>query len=184
MKLKSTYKDAYNKKKVREFLFSYFLDRQLDKIVGLAGPDINDYVRFCKSRGFNEFEIFENNFPTLIHQMQNIRTRSKIAIKYTDILNADASRGNVLFDLDFCVTARYMKEHIKKFKDNFIMTFSRRIKDVETIRTFFKCRGENIITEQEFMSPIKHKLFTTNGGEYIYVNYRDTSNMCCIAKIK
>ena len=56
---KTTYKDSTIKKQVREFLFSFFIDRQLDKIVGLGGPDITDYIKFCESKGYVDFEIFE-----------------------------------------------------------------------------------------------------------------------------
>jgi len=179
---KMSYKDATQKKQVREFLFSQFKDLHLRKIVGLAGPDINDYLEFCKSKGYEEFEIWENHTPTLIKQIRELRA-SKVEFKYGDILNTSEDRHNVLFDLDYCVTARYMKEHMMKFKDKFIMTFSRRIKDDETISLFFSSRGESILSKIEKMTPLLHTIYESTAGKYIFVNYRDTSNMCCIAKI-
>ena len=78
-----------------------------------------------------------------------------------------------------------MKDHLSKFNDNFIMTFSRRIKDVETIKTFFKARKERVIASITKSIPFNHTLYKTdNGSRYIFVNYHDTSNMCCVAKIK
>ena len=184
---KITYKDATSKKQVREWLFSLFLERQLYKIVGLGGPDLTDYISFCESKGYEEFEIFENHVDTMIKQLEqvkNIRTLGKLSLKYGNILDADANRENVLFDLDYCVTVRYMREHIAKFKDNFIMTFARRIPERETIGTFFTARGEKIISRYERLKPFQHTIFKTEAGsKYIYVKYRDTSNMCCFAKL-
>lgn len=183
-KRKTTYKDASNKKAVRDFLFSLFAKQQLSKIVGLGGPDINDYIDWCKSKGFNEFEIYENHTPTLFEQIRKIKAGVGVNLKYGDILNADANRKNVLFDLDYCVTTRYMSQHIKKFKGRFIMTFSRRLQEKETISTFFKARGEKLIQAITNYSPLEHTIFKTDvGNKYIYVKYHDTSSMCCFAKI-
>ncbi len=179
---KPSYKDATQKKQVREFLFSQFADLHLRKIVGLAGPDINDYIEWCKSKGYDEFEIWENHTPTLIKQIRELRA-SKVELKYGNILNTSEDRHNVLFDLDYCVTIRHMHDHIKKFKDRFIMTFVRRVKDEETISSFFSTRGESILSKIEKMTPFLHTIYESTGGNYIFVNYRDTSNMCCIAKI-
>jgi hypothetical protein len=64
------------------------------------------------------------------------------------------------------------------------MTFSRRIKDVETINSFFKAKKEKIVSIVTKFSPREYKVYNTDkGNNYIYMNYRDTSNMCCIAKI-
>lgn len=179
---KMSYKDAKQKKQVREFLFSQFKDLHLRKIVGLAGPDINDYIEWCKSKGYDEFEIWENHVPTLMKQIRELRA-SKVELKYGNILETSENRHNVLFDLDYCVTARYMHDHIKKFKDRFIMTFARRIKDEETISSFFSARGESILWKVEKLTPLLHTIYKSTKGKYIFVNYRDTSNMCCIAKI-
>jgi hypothetical protein len=179
---KLSYKDATKKKEVREFLFSLFADLQLKKIVGLAGPDINDYLEFCKSKGYEEFEIWENHVPTLMKQIKELRT-SKVELKYGNILNTSEDRRNILFDLDYCVTIRHMKEHLMKFKDKFIMTFARRVKDEETISTFFSIRGETILWKLDKVTPLLHTIYKSTGGKYIFINYRDTSNMCCIAKI-
>jgi hypothetical protein len=181
-KRKLSYKDATKKKEVRDFLFSLFADLQLKKVVGLAGPDINDYLEFCKSKGYEEFEIWENHAPTLMKQIRDIRV-SKVELKYGNILNTSEDRHNVLFDLDYCVTVRYMQDHIKKFKDKFIMTFARRIKDEETISSFFSIRGETILSKLDRVTPLLHTIYESTGGKYIFINYRDTSNMCCIAKI-
>ena len=183
-KRKLSYKDASNKKAVREFLFSLFAQQQLNKIVGLAGPDVHDYISFCKSKGYDEFEIFENHVPTIFDQIKYFRTQAKVSLTYGNILNTDADRSNVLYDLDYCVTARYMHSHLRKFQKNFIMTFARRIKDQETFDAFFRARGEKLKSVLTLFTPLKHSILTTeNGNNYYYVEYRDTSNMCCFVKI-
>lgn len=169
------------KKLVREFLFSFFTDMQLNKIVGLAGPNISDYLNFLKSKGFSEFEIYELDTLTAIHQLNNLN--GKISLKLGDIIQANPDEPNTLYDLDYCVTVRHMKEHIAKFKNNFIMTFARRVPLAETIGTFFNARNERIITSSTKDSPIEHEIYVTNKGRYVYVPYRDTSPMCCFAKV-
>lgn len=178
---KLTYKKSDNKKQVREFLFSLFANKQLNKIVGLAGPDIDDYLQFCKSKGYDEFEIYENHFPTAVEQIRKLRTHKKVNIRFGDILQANPDNDKVLFDLDYCATVRTLTQHISKFNYNFIMTFSRRVAD--TIETFFNSRNERILKSVEYESPVQHTVFTTKKGKYIYVPYYDTSSMCCIAKI-
>lgn len=182
MATKVSYEDSPEKRAVREFLFSFFVLKQFNKIIGLAGPDIKAYLQYCKSKGFNHFEIFESDMGVLMKQMREVD--STVALRYGNILSADADRDDVLYDLDYCSTVRYMKEHIKKFNKNFIMTFSRRIKDIETISTFFKAKGEEIVSVVTKFSPREYKVYHTDkGNEYIYLNYKDTSCMCCIAKI-
>jgi len=166
---------------VREFLFSFFQHAQLNKIVGLAGPNIQDYLNFLKSKGFNEFEIYEMDKITAIHQLTHLNGR--VALKLGDILNANPNEPNVLYDLDYCVTVRHMKEHIARFKNNFIMTFARRVPLTETIGTFFTVRDEKVVKTYVYDNPVNHTVYETDKGKYIYAPYKDTSPMCCFAKI-
>lgn len=175
---KPTYVDAIAKKNIREFLFSHY---KFNKIIGLAGPDINHYVSWCKSKGFTDIEIWEESPDILMYQM--INAQHAVNIKLGNILNAEL-KNNVLYDLDYCVTIKHMGEHIKKFAKNFIMTFSLRAGIDFTIKKFFSDRRETIIKAIEKLSPIKHTIFITDNGKYIYTPYCDTSAMCCIAKIK
>ena len=173
--------DRKRKKEVRDFLFSFFTDMQLKRIVGLAGPHIQDYIEFCKSKGYTEFEIYEKDGITAIHQLVNLR--DCVSLKFKDILDASPNEPNTLYDLDYCVTVRHMKEHIAKFQNNFIMTFARRVPLAETIGTFFSVRDENIVKTYVYGNPIDHTVYETDKGKYVYVAYKDTSPMCCFAKI-
>lgn len=178
-KRKETYVNAANKKAVRDFLFSYF---RFNSVVGLAGPDINDYLDFCKSRGFNDIEVWENKSDVMIKQLSE--AKAPVRYKFGNILEADLNK-DVFYDLDYCVTVRHMKEHIQKFRDNFIMTFSIRVSIEETIEKFFGFRGESVISQRNIEGPgVRNILFQTNLGKYLFITYHDTSAMCCFAKIK
>ena len=175
---KANYTDAAKKKAVREFLFSQF---KLSKIVGLPGPNYNECIKFYESKGFKDIEVWENTPDVLMHQL--MAANKPVRMRFGNILNAEPNRIDTLYDLDYCCTVKYMKEHIQKFQSNFIMTFSLRAGVELTINKFFKDRKERILNVVEKTSPVVHKIFFTEGGKYIYTPYRDTSAMCCIAKI-
>lgn len=177
---KKTYLTSSNKHAVREFLIQRF---QFESIVGLAGPDINEYLTYLESKGCKEFEIYENNSMVALQQLSKIRSKSKIALICGDILKANPNKQNVLFDLDFCASVRFLTEHIAKFKENFIMTFSTRIGVQETIDTFFKARKERVLFSVDHLSPMPHTIYRTKKGQYLFIKYYDTSAMCCFAKI-
>ena len=178
--MKHTYLDSSKKKAVRDFLIDQFT---FNEVIGLPGPDINEYVQYFQNKGIQSFEMYERDKLTLIQQIRKLRTSSKLCIKHTDILDADPFKENVLYDLDFCASVKYLKEHIAKFKHNFIMTFSMRVGVDYTIKTFFKARKEKVVNSQEIDGPVKHTVFKTDKGKYLFIRYFDTSAMCCFAKI-
>lgn len=178
---KESYKNAQQKHAVREFLVSHF---PFESIVGLPGPDINHYLKWCDLHGFKQIEAWEKEPIIAISQMFQVK---KLDFSYNmgDIIHADANMNNTLYDLDYCCTIVDMEEHIKKFRKNFIMTFSRRIKGGMNINKFIKIAGEKATSIINKTRPINHVLCSTNkGSRYIYLEYQDTSPMCCIAKIK
>jgi len=177
---KKTYIDSSNKHVVREFLIQRF---QFESVVGLAGPDINEYLVYLESKGCTQFEIYENNSSVALQQLSKIRSKSKIALICGDILKANPNKENVLFDLDFCASVRFLTEHIAKFKNNFIMTFSTRIGVQQTVDTFFKARKEKVLHSVDELLPMPHTIYTTKKGNYLFIKYYDTSAMCCFAKI-
>lgn len=174
--------DRKRKREVRDFLFSFFTDMQLKKIVGLAGPHIEDYISYCKSKGYTDFDIYEKDSITAIHQL-SILSHKGVQLKLKDVITANEQEPHTLYDLDYCGTVRYLTDHIAKFKDRFIMTFCARVSSQETVNTFFNARSETIIKKQENIQPMKHIEYFTDKGIYIYLTYRDTVPMCCFAKI-
>ena len=176
--IKETYVNSENKHAVREFLFNHF---EFNKIVGLAGPDINEYIQWCKKKNYNEFEIWENNPLMAMNQLSKVK--HPVSYKFGNIINTSIEE-NVLYDLDYCVSVRYMQDHIKKFKNNFIMTFSTRIGVQQTIDKFFEFRRERFFITKRIDGPgLRNKVFTTSEGKYLFTTYFDTSAMCCFAKI-
>ena len=173
--------DRKRKKEVRDFLFSLFTHLQLNRIVGLAGPHIEDYIEFCKSKGYTEFEIYEMDKLTAIHQL--IHLNNSVQLKLKNILEANPEQPGTLYDLDYCVTGRHMGDHMMKFKHNFIMTFSGRVSLKETMDRFFTVRQEKVIDMVVKKYPLAHTEYFTNKGKYVQLTYRDTSPMFCIAKI-
>ncbi len=175
--------DRKRKKEVRDFLFSFFADMQLNKIVGLAGPHIKDYITYCKSKGYTEFEIYEKDGITALHQLSRL-SHEGVHLKLKDVFTANPDECGTLYDLDYCGTIKYLKDHVAKFKDRFIMTFCvRKFSTQDTVETFFNARGETIIEQQENKKPMKYTEYLTDGGMYIHLTYRDTMPMCCFAKI-
>jgi len=179
---RSTYVDAKRKKLIREFLINQF---EFEMVTGLAGPDINQYIEYMQSKGCKEFEIFEKDSSIFNKQVSTINTTANVTLKHDDILKAESKKPNTLYDLDFCTSARFMGDYMKKFKDNFIMTFCLRpVGTEETLSKFFGERNEIILKKSNWQyKSIKYSKILTGVGEYIYTSYRDTIPMCCIAKI-
>lgn len=178
---KVTYANAENKKAAREFLFSFFSE---SSIIGLAGPDVNDYLEWCKSKGFTNIEIYESNPDVMMKQLSEIKTNIPIQFKFSDIINASHS-DKVVYDLDFCSTILTLYDHIKKFRnEKFVMTFcTRAVGNIETISKFFNERKEKIQDIVEKYQPVHHMVIKTRMGKYIACPYFDTTPMICIAKI-
>ena len=177
--MKTSYKNSVNKKRIREFLISRFY---FENVIGLAGPNISEYINFLQSKGCKHFEIYENNPEMVVRQLSTIGPmKSDVSLIYDDILIAEPNKPKTLYDLDFCVTVRHMEKYIAKFRDSFIMTFSLRgITVKETIKFFLNTRNEELISEELFAT---HSVFTTNQSKYLFTRYHDTSTMCCFAKI-
>lgn len=178
---KSTYLNCEKKKAVRDFLLQQF---NYSNVIGLAGPDVQEYVNNIRFANCNKIRIYENNPSILFKQLREIdKTDKRVNMIYSNIYEAPIEE-NTLYDLDYCSTIKGLKEHVRKFKDNFIMTFSlRKCGMKETLETFFNERKEQIINTFKELSPIPHTIFQTNNGKYIYCAYRDNTPMCCIAKI-
>ena len=178
--LKYTYLNSTQKQKVRDFFLAKF---KFEQVIGLAGPDINEYIDRLEAEGCKKFEIYENDAQT--HSSQLAIVKKPVSIVLGDILEADANRENTLYDLDFCRTVTYLTPHIRKFQNNFMMTFSQRIKGgaKSSIKVFFDSRDELLYYTRDIDAPVKHTELVTNKGQYLFTEYYDTTPMCCFAKI-
>ena len=179
---KQTYIKAERKKKVREFLINQFY---FNSVVGLPGPDINEYISYMRSKGCTKLELYENDRDMMIKQLVRLsEDEDHIKFIYGDIIKARPNKANTLYDLDFCASVKFLQEHIKKFQDNFIMTFHIRIGMKKTLDLFFGARNEEILWTRKISNPFPHMQFTTDKGKYLFVTYHDTTTMCCFAKIQ
>lgn len=175
---KETYVNAAKKKLIRDWIFSKI---PVNKIVGLAGPDINQYIEWCVGKNYTDINIFEKDAAVLLKQLSDIHY-SNVNIVNDDIDTTEIY-PNTVYDLDYCCTIKSVK-NLDKFKDRFVATFSLRgVSADETVDEFIKQRKEKFVDIMSFTKPFKHDIFATNKSGYIFTIYRDTSPMCCIAKI-
>lgn len=178
---KQTYVNAEKKKRVREFLINQFM---FNSVVGLPGPDINEYIQYMRTKGCTKLDLYENDRDVMIRQLVKLsENEESIRFIYGDIIKARPNRKKTLYDLDFCASVKFLQDHIRKFKDNFIMTFHLRIGLEKTLKIFFGVRGEEIIERKQVEDPLPHIEFLTTEGRYLFITYHDTTTMCCFAKI-
>jgi hypothetical protein len=178
---KPSYKEAKNKKAARDFVFSHY---NQPKIVGLAGPDINEYVSWCKDNGFQVDEIWEKDPRVMMKQLTDIKDVSISKYRFGDINNTMPDRKDAVYDLDYCGCVETLYDSVIKFKQNIVMTFALRGVGAEkTISSFFSKRKETIQTRINKDKPIRHISIKTNQGKYIVVPYFDTTPMLTIARI-
>lgn len=183
--MKQTYVHCSNKKIVREFIIQFLAEKHFKHVIGLPGPDINFYINFFKKQGIKNMELYEI-VPEIFHKQYScIKTKkARVELKHADIIEAVPDMKNTLYDLDFCRSVKFMSEYIKKFKKNFIMTFSLRIGLQKTIDLFFNNREEIITNVKIVDSPIPYTVFSTDkNNKYLFIRYFDSSAMCCFAKI-
>jgi hypothetical protein len=180
---KLDYTKAYRKKLVQQIVFDDFKTRGLSKIVGLAGPNITDYLSFAKSKGIKQAEIYEKDYVNLLHQMSDFRPPIKTTVLYQDILHADVQQ-NVLYDLDFTCTIKNAEQHIKKFKNNAIITLAlRKIGLIPTLKKFCKIVSKlkpEIKLNIEVNPNYKVHLLKFEEESYTVYQYHDTTPMVLI----
>lgn len=156
---KETYKDAVNKRLVRDKLFKQV---KLKRVVGLGGPDINDYYQNMKNRGFNDIKSYEKDKLVFLYQLSQ---NPRIQLEFGNI-NEIKPDSNVFYDLDYCCTIMSVDTKFLNQIDNFIATFS--------------VRGIGFDKTKKI---INNKLKQT-GYKYKVVTYTDSSPMLCLLKIK
>lgn len=180
---KTDYSKSYRKKLVQQIVFDDFKQRGMTKLVGLAGPNITDYLTFVKSKGIKQAEVYERDFVNLIHQMADFKPPIKTKVLYQDILHADLQQ-DVIYDLDFCCTINSAEPHIKKFKNNAIFTLALRgVGLMPTLERFCKLVSKiksDIHINVHQTDNFKMHLLYFGKQSYTVYHYCDTSPMVVI----
>jgi hypothetical protein len=180
---KLDYSQARNKKLVQQVVFDEFKERGITKLVGLAGPNITDYLSFVKSKGIKQAEVYERDYVNLIYQMADFKPPIKTTVLYQDIYYAGV-QDNVIYDLDFCCTIKNAEPHLRKFKKNAIVTLAlRKIGLMPTLKKFCKIVSDlkpDIKLNIQVNSNYKVHLLDFGKYSYTVYQYHDTTPMCLI----
>ena len=183
--MKSDYTHSFKKKIVQSIVFSDIKQQGFQKLIGLAGPNITEYLHFAKKQGIKQAEVYEKDFAHMLYQMNSFKPPIKTSVLYQDIYYAPVYQ-DVVYDLDFCCTIKNAAHHIKKFKDvTSIITLSiRGVGLIFTIKKFCKIISKmkpKINLNIEVTSAYKkHNICFEGGKSYTLYEYRDTSPMLTI----
>jgi len=180
---KTDYSKAHNKKLVQQIVFDDFKRRGINKLIGLAGPNITDYLSFVKSKGIKHAEVYERDYVNLIYQMADFKPPIKTVVKYQDIYTADLYQ-DVLYDLDFCCTIKNAAPHIQRFKKNAIVTLAlRKIGLMPTLNKFCKLVSNlkpYIQLNVQVTTNYKMHILHFEDLSYTVYQYHDTTPMVLI----
>ena len=183
--MKRDYSQAKHKKAVQRLIFKDVRKYGYKQLIGLAGPNISDYLNFVKKNGISDILIYENDFKNLLTQMKNYNHVSNVSVKFQDIINAPIF-NDCVYDLDFCCSIQNARKYLKKFKNNScIITFSLRpIGLRETIAYFAKLMStKKPIIEYNFKITDEyrlHKIVISETVSYDCYQYSDTVPMLTI----
>lgn len=190
--VKTDYSLSKNKRAVQEAIFSLYKDRKFNKVVGLAGPNITEYLQMMKNKGITTAEIYENNISQLAIQMGHFKPIISSQVVFGDIIQASANQDFTLYDLDFCCSINTASEHIQKFSDDASVT-TLSIRPVGFIHTILKYaelidrKGNPSI---EFLGGVttslgKYRTYSLSVGskKYMCYLYKDSVPMVTIQSI-
>lgn len=188
---KSDYSQSINKRAVQHAIFKSLKVKHLTNLVGLAGPNITEYLILLKSHGIKQAEIYEYDISKLAIQLENYQPVIKSQIKFSDVLHAEPNKQDTLYDLDFCCSINGARMHISKFTDNVVYTLSiRPIGLDETVKQFSKLTDGTLNPEFELVKAVhspqgKYKCYNLElkTKKYTCYVYKDTVPMLTIQSI-
>lgn len=169
-------KDSYTTSVEKKFLRNRIIP-QGRNLIGLGGPDIEEYVAFARKKGYKDIKVWENNpavWQNCLSKLKNLNIEYNVA----DIINAPI-HSNCIYDLDFCCSIKRVKPYVEKFRDNFVLTVSELYaKKLSSVPIFADYRNE-VIQKVIHINDTDH-LLLTNLGKYMVYSYHDTSQMLII----
>lgn len=184
---KTSYLHSTNKRIVQNIIFSKLEKKKLSKIVGLAGPNITNYLSILNDFKVKQAEIYEYDISKIALQLQNYKPIIDNEVIYSDVLYATPNKSNTFYDLDFCCSIKNATKHIQKFTNNVCYTLSIRPVGLEkTIKEFSKLVDSTknpVFTLIKSNDEYKSYNLITNTKKYKCYIYRDTSPMLTISSI-
>jgi hypothetical protein len=154
-----------------------FRDIKADSLYCLGGPQIKDYLGLYHS-DIKHIYSYENDNGTFIQQ-NLVELDPRVKLVHASIITAPVDM-KAFYDLDFCCVIESAFETIHKFRDcRFMVTLSMRTKGgaERTKSGFFEAVEETIQTEIG-------DIIITDKNNYLQTNYRDSSSMFTIFKLK
>jgi len=187
---KTDYSDAPNKRIVQRLVYQKAIENsKLNKLVGLAGPNINNYLRFIQSMGFKMANIYEINPKQLLLQMLDYKSSFdiKTRVQLDDVYIAEENKQDTLYDLDFDCSILLVKRHIKKFIQNAIVTLAIRPVGLKKTLSIFSRLVEKEKATISYNCEVNdnyklHRIIFSNKTYHCY-QYKDKSNMITITQI-
>lgn len=174
--VKSTYKQSVNKRMVQDRLYAQ-IKGKYDQLIGLGGPDLNDYLTFARKAGIKSATIYEYDVDQLFRQITGNVDELPTQVIFKDILDCPSGVPNAFYDLDFCCSVTTARKHIKKFRnDPSMFTFSIRPVGLEdSIKQFVKVKQGNKNYELTLVeSKPSHKLYNLKleeSEQQVYIYY-------------
>lgn len=184
---KTSYLQSTNKRIVQKEIFSKLKKKKLNKVIGLGGPNLTNYLALLHNYDVEQAEIYEYDISKLALQLKSYKPVINSEILFSDVINAVPDKSNTFYDLDFCCSIINAAPHIKKFKNNVCYTLSIRPVGLEkTIKHFSKLVDD---TKKPILTLIKEKeeyksyCLKTDSKKYLCYLYRDSTPMLTISSI-
>jgi hypothetical protein len=184
MIIKESYKDSKRKKIVQKEVYKE-IKGKYTHLIGLGGPDLNEYLKLAKYAGIKNALIYEFNVDQLLIQASKPINTLSTRVIFGDIYQSPCKMKDTFYDFDFCCSVKTAQEHIKKFKnDPVLFTFSIRplglnnsIKlYVSSVQKSYKYNLELIKVNPFFR---KYQLNLKDSVQTVYI-YRDSVPMLVI----
>ena len=183
--VKQSYKQSVNKRIVQKEVYRE-IKGKFKHLVGLGGPDLDEYLRLARYAGIKNAIIYEFNVDQLLIQASKNNNTLPTRVVFDDIISCPSGINDAFYDLDFCCSVQTAMPHISKFKnDPAAFTFSIRPLGLrDSVRNYVRSTQNN--TDYEFnlietsSSFRRYELITSRAVQTAYI-YKDTVPMLVIS---
>lgn len=185
--VKDSYKNSLNKRTVQREVYRE-IKGKFKHLIGLGGPDLNDYLKFARNAGIKNAIIYEYNIDQLLIQASKNNSTIPTRVVFDDIISCPSGVQDTFYDLDFCCSVQTANPHISKFKnDPAAFTFSIRPLGLrDSVRQYVRCMQNNtdyefnLIESSSFFR--RYELVTNRAVQTAYI-YKDTVPMLVISNL-